>query len=267
MGTTSNIQPLKYRTLWLSDIHLGFRGCKAEFLLDFLRSVECKTLYLVGDIIDVWSMRRGIYWPQPHNDVIRTLLGLAKQGTEVIFIPGNHDEIFRDYRGLRFGNLRILDRAIHITADGRRFLVLHGDEFDSVVRCSKLLALAGSKAYDWLLQANRLVNWGRRKFGFPYWSLAAFLKHRVKNAVNYISNFETAVATEARRHGVDGLVCGHIHRPEISMIADVLYMNCGDWVESCSALVETFGGAIELLHWSDRQQAMKSEMDQKEAAA
>jgi len=248
-----------YRTVWISDVHLGFPGCRADFLLDFLDRVTCDRLYLVGDIIDFWHMRRGLYWPQAHNNVVRKLLGMAKHGTEVVYVPGNHDELLREHDGLRMGEITIQCRAIHETADGRRLLIMHGDEFDSVVQCSKLLSLAGSQAYALLLRANRLVNFVRSKFGMPYWSLAGSLKHRVKNAMQFISNFESAVARAARRHDVDGVVCGHIHRAEISIASGVLYLNCGDWVESCTALVEHNDGKIELLHWSDQQHAVKAE--------
>ena len=252
-------QTRHYRTVWISDVHLGFRGCRADFLLDFLHRVTCDRLYLVGDIVDFWEMRRGLYWPQAHNNVVRTLLGKAKHGTEVIYVPGNHDELLREHDGLQMGNLAIRGRVVHTTADGRRLLVMHGDEFDSVVQCSRLLALAGSRAYALLLRANRLVNFVRPKLGLPYWSLAGHLKHKVKNAISFISNFESAVAMAARRHGVDGVVCGHIHRAEISTMGEVLYLNCGDWVESCTALVEREDGGIELLHWSDQQHALKSQ--------
>jgi UDP-2,3-diacylglucosamine pyrophosphatase LpxH len=248
----------RYRTIWVSDVHLGFPGCSAEFLVDFLRSTECDYLYLVGDIIDLWYLKKRCYWPQAHNNVIRTVLGKAEQGTKVIYIPGNHDELFRDYDGMVFGSVQIKNEVIHTTADGRRLLVLHGDQFDGVVRCSKALALLGTTLYRWLLQANRMVNFVRRKLGFPYWSLAAFVKHRVKNAVQYISNFEHAVSYEAARQGVDGLICGHIHRAEITHLNGVLYCNSGDWVESCTALVERYDGTLELLHWSDAQQSVKT---------
>jgi len=241
----------RYRTLFISDVHLGFRGCSAEFLLDFLRSVECEHLFLVGDIIDIWNMRKRPCWPQAHNNVVRTILGKAKHGTQVVYVPGNHDELLRDYDGMQFGNVRIQNKAFHRLADGRDLLIVHGDQFDGVVKCSKLLALIGSRLYEWLLAANRLVNFFRRRLGFPYWSLAAFLKHKVKNAVQYISNFEEAVAHEARRYRVDGVVCGHIHRAEITRIRDLLYCNCGDWVESCTALVEHEDGRLELLRWCD----------------
>ena len=254
-----NRPPRHYRTVWISDVHLGFKGCRADFLLDFLHQVSCERLYLVGDIIDFWHMRRGLYWPQAHSNVVRTVLGKAKHGTQVIYVPGNHDELLREHDGLQMGNLSIRSRVIHTSADGRRLLVMHGDEFDSVVKCSRLLALAGSQAYALLLRASRLVNAVRSRFGLPYWSLAGHLKHKVKNAVNFISNFESAVALAARRHNVDGVVCGHIHRAEISLSGEMLYLNCGDWVESCTALVEHDDGKIELLHWSDQQRALKTE--------
>lgn len=241
----------EYKTIWISDVHLGFRGCSADYLLDFLRASKCEKLYLVGDIVDFWAMRRRPFWPQAHNNVIRTILGKAKHGTEVIFVPGNHDEKLRDFDGMAFGQVRIENEYVHENVDGRKFLIVHGDQFDSVVRCSRLLAIIGSEAYDFLLRVNTKVNWVRRKFGFPYWSLAAFLKHKVKNAVQYISNFEQAVAYEAKRRGLDGVVCGHIHHAEISDIGGITYCNCGDWVESCTALVEHHDGALEILNWTD----------------
>ncbi|GAB4304833.1 MAG: UDP-2,3-diacylglucosamine diphosphatase [Methylophaga sp.] len=250
-------EKLKVRSIWISDIHLGFRGCSADFLLDFLHHVECDYLYLVGDIIDVWEMKKRMFWPQAHNNVIRTLLGKAKHNTKVIYVPGNHDEILRDYDGAVFGNVEIQNEVIHTTADNRRLLILHGDQFDSVVKISPLLAKVGSRLYEYLLRANRYVNMVRRKFGFSYWSLAAFLKHKVKNAVQYISNFEEAVAHEAARQGVDGVVCGHIHRAEIARHHNVDYYNCGDWVESCTALIEHTDGAMEILHWTDMVEQAK----------
>ena len=245
------LRPYKFRAIWISDVHLGFRGCQANFLLDFLRTVETEYLYLVGDIIDVWSMKKNVFWPQEHNNVIRTILGKAKHGTKVVYIPGNHDEVFRDYHGMQFGNLKIQNKAIHTGANGRRYLIMHGDEFDSVVKCSPLLAMVGNVAYDWLLWSNRYVNYIRRAFGRPYWSLAAYLKHKVKNAVNYISNFEHAIARAAEKEEVDAIVCGHIHRAEVSRINGVLYCNDGDWVESCSALGERHDGSLHLIHWTD----------------
>lgn len=250
----SHKQKLKVRSVWISDIHLGFRGCSAELLLDFLHHVECDYLYLVGDIIDVWEMKKRMFWPQAHNNVIRTVLGKAKHDTRVIYVPGNHDEVLRDYDGAVFGNVEIRNEVVHTTANQRKLLILHGDQFDSVVKCSPLLARIGGRLYDYLLRANLCVNYVRRKLGFPYWSLAAFLKHKVKNAVQYISNFEEAVAREAARQDVDGVVCGHIHRAEISRRHDIDYFNCGDWVESCTALVEHSDGQMELLDWTQRAQ-------------
>ena len=253
-----SMTPLRYRSIFISDVHLGFRGCRADFLLDFLRNTECEYLYLVGDIIDVWEMKNRLFWPQEHNNVVRTILGKAKHDTKVIYIPGNHDEVLRAYAGMEFGNVSIQMDAIHETATGKRLLVLHGDEFDSVVRVSRWLAMLGNRVYDWLLYLNRWVNVFRRRLGFPYWSLAAFLKHKVKNAVQFISDFEQAVARETARRGVDGVVCGHIHHAEISTLNGVLYCNDGDWVESCTALVERHDGTLELLNWTERRELMKS---------
>ncbi len=247
---------LRLRSVFISDVHLGFKGCRAEFLLDFLRRVECEQIYLVGDIIDLWSLQRTFYWPQAHNDVIRTILGKAKHGTRVVYVPGNHDRAFRDNDGLTLGNVEIRLEATHETADGRRFLVLHGDEFDSIVRASPLLESVGSHAYAAALRLNRYVNAVRQRLGYPYWSLAAFLKHKVKNAVKYIANFERALAVEARRRGVDGVICGHIHRAEITEIDGILYCNDGDWVESCTTLVEDFAGRLSLLRWTETAEVL-----------
>ena len=242
---------LRFRSVFISDVHLGFKGCQAGYLLDFLRRVECESLYLVGDIIDVWALTRSFFWPQEHNDVIRTILGKAKHGTRVVYIPGNHDRVFRDHDGLVLGNVEIRREAIHETADGRRFLVLHGDEFDSIVRASPLLESIGSSAYSLVLSLNRYLNAVRLRLGYPYWSLAAFLKHKVKNAVKYIAGFERALAAEAHQRGVDGIICGHIHRAEISDIDGILYCNDGDWVESCTTLVENHAGQLSLLRWTE----------------
>ena len=257
--TVKQFNPLRYRAIFISDLHLGFRGCRADFLLEFLQSSESDYLYLVGDVVDFWEMKKkGLYWPKEHAEVVRTIMKKAQAGTKVVYVPGNHDELLREYDGLEIDNFSIRNRAIHTTADGRRFLVLHGDEFDTVVQCSPLVAMLGSRIYDWLLKANHWVNWVRRRFGAPYWSLAAYLKGKVKNAVNYISNFEEALAFEARRQEVDGLICGHIHHAEIRELGGVLYCNDGDWVESCTSLVERRDGVLELLHWSDAQHSLKS---------
>jgi UDP-2,3-diacylglucosamine pyrophosphatase LpxH len=247
---------LRVRSVFISDVHLGFKGCQARFLLDFLRRVECDHVYLVGDIIDLWALQKSFYWPQEHNDVIRTVLGKAKHGTRVVYVPGNHDRPFREHDGLVMGNVEIRREAIHVTADDRRFLVLHGDEFDSIVRASPWLESIGSSAYAFVLSLNRYVNAVRLRFGFPYWSLAAFLKHKVKNAVQYIAGFERALAAEARQRGVHGVICGHIHRAEISSIEGIEYCNDGDWVESCTALVEDHAGHLSLLRWTDSQSVL-----------
>jgi len=246
------------RSIWISDVHLGYSGCSADHLLGFLRQMRCENLYLVGDIVDFWSLKRRRFWPQSHNDVIRSILGKAKHDTRVVFIPGNHDEVMRDYDGLSLGNIEIRDEIIHETADGRRFLVMHGDQFDSAVMHSPLLGLVGSKLYDGLMVVNRWVNSLRRMMGREYWSLAAAIKYRVKNAVSYIERFERAVAREAKARSVDGLICGHIHRPEISTLEDTIYLNSGDWVESCTALLEHHDGSIELVHYADRAESLKS---------
>ena len=251
MGEVSEIRPLKVRAVWISDVHLGFRGCSAEILLDFLHNVECEYLYLVGDIIDVWSMKRALYWPQQHNNVIRTLLGKAKYGTRVVYVPGNHDEVFRDHAGTVFGNVEIQAEAVHETRDGRRLLIMHGDEIDTLVQCSRWLAVLGSHAHDSLLSVNHLVNRLRKPLGMNYWSLAGYLKRNVKNAVNYIGSFEEAVTREAARRQADGVVCGHIHHAVIRELEGVLYCNCGDWVESNTALVEHHNGELEFLRWLD----------------
>ncbi len=243
----------RYRAIWISDIHLGTRGCKAELLLDFLRATDSDRLYLVGDIIDGWQLRKSWYWAQTHNDVIQKVLRKARKGTEVCYAPGNHDEMLRSFEELRLGNIQIADRFIHDMKDGRRLLVLHGDQFDSIVRYARWLAHLGDTAYNVTLAANHYVNVARRRLGYPYWSLSAYLKHRVKNAVEYIDRFADAVADAARKEGVDGVVCGHIHFAEIRDIDGVLYCNDGDWVESCTALVERLDGQLEIIQWLDHR--------------
>lgn len=244
-------RPLRYRTIWISDFHLGTKRARADLLLDFLKHTESDTLYLVGDIIDSWSLKKHWYWDQSHNDVIQKLLRKARKGTRVIYIPGNHDENFRDFVGLRFGRVAVLQDAIHITADRKRYLVLHGDEFDGVVRYARWLSLLGDWAYERAMDLNRVVNVVRRRLGLPYWSLSAFLKRKVKHAVQFISSFETALVREARKRGADGVICGHIHTPQIETIGGIHYCNDGDWVESCSALVEHFDGRMELINWTE----------------
>ena len=243
---------LRFRTVWISDLHLGTPGCNAELLADFLRSIDCDTLYLVGDIVDGWQLRKGWYWPPRHNDVIRCVLKQARNGTRVVYVPGNHDEAFRDYAGLDFGGIELLPEDIHVTADGRRLLVLHGDQFDGVVLYARWLAFLGDHAYTMLLRSNAVVNWVRRRFGLPYWSLAAHLKKRVKNAVQFISRFEEVVAHAAAERGLDGVVCGHIHSAEIRQFGGITYYNDGDWVESCTALVEHADGRMEIIDWAEK---------------
>lgn len=242
--------PRRYRAVFLSDIHLGARGCQAELLLDFIRELECDTLYLVGDIIDGWKMKSGLYWPQAHNDVVQKILRLARKGVNVIYVPGNHDDRVRDFCGVHFGGVVVARDAIHEAADGKRYLVTHGDEFDGVVTQAKWLAFLGDWSYRALLRLNTSWNLIRRRMGFGYWSLSAFVKLKVKNALQFIENYEAAVAGEARRRGVDGVICGHIHKAEMRDMDGILYINDGDWVESCTAAVEHFDGRFEIIEWA-----------------
>ena len=254
-GPTSRLpalpERLAVRTVFVSDVHLGTRGCRAEFLADFLKRVDCQSMFLVGDIVDGWRLRKSWYWDAAHDEVLRLVLGHAKRGTEVTYIPGNHDEMFRAWLGLdlEIAGIKIRRQAEHVTATGQRILVLHGDEFDSVVRYAKFLALLGDWAYRTALSANTTFNAIRRKLGYPYWSLSQWLKRQVKEAVKAIDRFETALADEARARGFDGVVCGHIHHPEMREVHGIDYMNDRDWVESCTALVEHEDGRFELLDW------------------
>ena len=241
----------KYRTIWISDVHLGTRGCNADMLIDFLDHVDSDTMYLVGDIIDGWRLKKKFYWPAAHNDIVWRILKRAKRGTKVIYIPGNHDEVFRQFTGLSFGGVSIRRQAIHETADGRRLLVLHGDEFDAITLAHRWLAHVGDYAYTALMGLNRWVNIVRRRLNMPYWSLSKHAKAKVKNAVEFISHYEDIVAQAAGARGVDGVVCGHIHTAEIRNINGVQYYNDGDWVEGCTALVEHYDGSMEVLHWAD----------------
>jgi len=241
----------RFRTIWISDLHLGTTGCQARHLLDFLRHTESEHLYLVGDIIDGWQLRRRWYWPQAHNDVVQKILRKARKGTRVIYIPGNHDEFGRHFLNLSFGGIEVCEEAMHVTADGRRLLVLHGDLFDAVVQQARWLAIVGDRLHTTVLHLNRWLNALRARLGFPYWSLAKYVKLRVKNAVSYIVDFEHAVAAEARLREADGVVCGHIHKAEIRDIDGILYCNDGDWVESLTALVEAADGSLRVLSWHD----------------
>jgi UDP-2,3-diacylglucosamine pyrophosphatase LpxH len=246
-----------YRTIWISDVHLGTRGCNAEMLIDFLDAVDSETMYLVGDIIDGWRLKKRFYWPAAHNDVVWRILKRAKRGTRIVYIPGNHDEMFRQFAGLDFGGVAIRRKAIHETADGRRLLVLHGDEFDVVTLAHRWLAYVGDAAYGLLMRLNVVINAVRRRLGLPYWSLSKHAKAKVKNAVEFISRFEEVVAHAAGSRGVDGVVCGHIHTAEMRAIGGIQYYNDGDWVEGCTALVEHADGRIELLNWADEIAARK----------
>jgi UDP-2,3-diacylglucosamine pyrophosphatase LpxH len=242
-----------YRCVFISDTHLGTRGCRGDFLVDFLRQTSCDQLYLVGDIIDGWRLRKSWYWDESHDEVLRQILLKARNGTEVTYIPGNHDEMFRAWLplGLEIANIKLRAEATHVTAAGLRLLVTHGDAFDSVVRYAKFLAVLGDSAYTFALVTNRWFNAVRRQFGYPYWSLSAWLKRQVKGAVKAIDRFEAALANEARRRGFDGVVCGHIHHAEMREVNGVLYLNDGDWVESCTALVEHHDGRLELIDWAE----------------
>jgi len=245
-----------YRTVFISDTHLGTRGCRSDFLGDFLARMSCERLFLVGDIIDGWRLRKSWYWDDSHDDVLRLVLRHARSGTAITYIPGNHDEMFRawldpaTFGGLEISGICLREEAEHVTATGKRLLVIHGDSFDSVVRYARFLALLGDWAYSAALLLNRWFNATRRRLGYPYWSLSAWLKRQVKGAVNAIDRFESALASEARRRGFDGVVCGHIHHAEMREVDGVLYIDDGDWVESCTALVEHHDGRLELIDWA-----------------
>lgn len=250
--------PNRYRTLWISDLHLGTRQAQAEYLVDFLRYHPADRLYLVGDIVDGWALQRSWYWPPSHNEVVQELLQIAQSGTEVTYIPGNHDEAVRAFPEVRWGGIRVRRRAVHTTAQGDRLLVLHGDEFDGVVRHARWVSVLGASMYQGTLRLNRWLNRVRRWLGLPYWSLSAYLKYKTKRAVQFIADFEQAVARSAHEAGVDGVVCGHIHHAELRTIGGVLYANTGDWVESCTALAEHDDGQLEILRWRPTRRSVES---------
>jgi UDP-2,3-diacylglucosamine pyrophosphatase LpxH len=256
-GSTANPQKLQFTTVWLSDIHLGFKDCKADYLNHFLESIDCKTLYLVGDVIDLWSMKKQFFWHKSHYQVLQNIQNMANSGTKVIYIPGNHDETFRQYVNQNFMNIEVHRQYIHRTCDGRRFLLVHGDEFDSATRYNRIIHIIGDAAYTFLLFLNRWHNRLRRIYKGHYWSLASFLKNKISKARAAIHAFEHAAAHEAKRQGVDGIICGHIHQPAIKKIDNILYCNDGDWIENCTALVENTEGYIELIHWSDIRKTLK----------
>ena len=261
----------RYRALFISDLHFGTKACQAQAFLDFLRFHDADRIFLIGDIVDFWRIGRGVYWPQAHNDVLQKLLRKARKGTDLVFIPGNHDEVMREYCGVRFGGIAIERNIVHTGADGRRYLVIHGDEFDVVVRYAKWLALLGDWSYTLALWANTHVNAMRRLLGMPYWSLSDYLKQKVKRAVNYIGEFEAALAHEARRHGAQGVICGHIHHAAMRQVGEVIYINTGDWVESCTAVAETEEGIFEIIRWSYPPEGLRSmpetRVEELEAAA
>lgn len=246
---------MSYRTIFISDVHLGTRAAQAPALLDFLKRADADTYYLVGDIIDFWKVRRGPVWLQSHNDVVQKLLRKSRKGARIVYIPGNHDEALRDYCGLNFGSVEVRRDAMFETAAGKKYVVMHGDEFDVVVRYARWLAFLGDRSYELALWINRPLNWIRHKLGLGYWSLSNYLKGRVKTAVNFIGEFESALSDVARRHEADGIICGHIHHAADRMIDGVHYMNCGDWVESATAIVETHSGELKVLHWGIARQS------------
>jgi UDP-2,3-diacylglucosamine pyrophosphatase LpxH len=247
---TLPITPRRYRAIFISDLHLGTKRAQTEALLDFLRATESDQLYIVGDFIDNWSLRKAWHWDQLHNDVIQKLLRKARKGTKLVYIPGNHDENFRNFLNLRFGRVAVLEETVHISATGKRYLVLHGDKFDGVVRFAPWLAKLGDSAYEVSMELNSVVNSVRRFLRLPYWSLSAYLKNRVKKAVEFISHFEEAVVREARARNCQGVICGHIHTPDDRDIDGIHYLNDGDWVESCTALVEHADGRFEIINWN-----------------
>lgn len=257
----------RFRTIWISDVHLGTKGCNAELLIDFLDTTDSETMYLVGDIIDGWRLRKKVYWPAAHNDIVWRILKRAKRGTRIVYVPGNHDEMVRQFAGMNFGGVEIERAAVHTTADGRRLLVMHGDEFDAVMLAHRWLAVVGDAAYTLLMGLNRWVNLVRRRFGLPYWSLSKMAKHKVKNAVAFISAFEEVVAKAAAGRGVDGVVCGHIHTAEMRELSGIEYYNDGDWVEGCTALVEHFDGRMEILHWPEEIARREAEREAAQAPA
>lgn len=240
-----------YRTIWISDIHLGSKGSQSEHLLEFLKYNDSEYLYLVGDIIDGWRLTKKWYWPQSHNDVIQKILRKARKGTKVFYIPGNHDEGSRSFIGLTFGDIKIRNQVFHLTAKEKKLWVVHGDMFDHVIQHARWLAYIGDSAYTFLLWINKWFNDLRRFFKLPYWSLSQYLKLKVKKAVSFINAFETLMVKEAHRRGCDGVVCGHIHKSELKEINNLIYANDGDWVESLTALVEHKDGELEIVNWVD----------------
>jgi UDP-2,3-diacylglucosamine pyrophosphatase LpxH len=257
-AVTGEASTRRYRALFISDVHLGTRSAQTEALLEFLRLVDADVIYLVGDIVDFWKVRRGPHWPQSHNDVLQKLLRKVRKGTRIIFIPGNHDEALRDYCGTSFGGIDIRRDDIHVSANGRRYVVMHGDEFDIVVRYARWVAFLGDRSYEFALWFNNPLNWVRRHLGLGYWSLSAYLKGRVKSAVSFIGDYELALSDVARRRHADGIICGHIHHAADRRIGPIHYLNCGDWVESCTTVYETFDGEFGVLRWLEEMDARET---------
>jgi len=243
---------IKYRSVFLSDIHLGTKMCQANHLLDFIKSFESEKIYLIGDIIDCWAMNSKKYWPQEHNDVIQKLLRKSRKGTTIIYVPGNHDELMRSYCNAELGNIFLLTQTIHYGIDNKKYLITHGDQFDIVIKNAKWISHIGSWAYDVTIVVNYFINKINHFFGFKNWSLSLFLKHKVKEAVNFIGNYEKTLSNYVKSKNMNGIICGHIHHANISKIDDIVYMNCGDWVESCTALVEHLDGKFEIIKWTEK---------------
>ena len=241
----------RFRTIWICDAHLGWRASQAARLLDFLKRHDADQWYLVGDMLDGWMLKRGWFWPQSHNDIVQKLLRKVRKGAQVVYIPGNHDDFLRNFMHMQFGGITVLPDALHTTADGRKLWVLHGDEYDSIVHYAPWLAFLGNNGYDAMILIGHGLNRLRRWFNRPDWSLSAYVKQRVKNIVKFVTDYEQVLAREARKRGADGIVCGHIHKAEIKQFADIAYYNVGDWVESCTALVEHDDGRLEIIRWRD----------------
>ena len=248
-----------YRSIWISDFHLGTRGCQSELLLEFIKHTQSEKLYLVGDIIDGWALKNTWYWPQSHNDVVQKILRKARHGTEVFYISGNHDEVMRGFAPVNFGGVSILNQIIHETVDKKKYLVVHGDQFDGIIQCAKWLAMLGSITYDFLIYFNRYINFFRKKLGYEYWSLSNYLKFTVKNAVKFVSEYEKLVCNYAKQFKVEGIICGHIHHANMQNMNGIHYINDGDWVESCTALVEHFDGKLELINWTEKRKELFNE--------
>jgi len=248
-----------YRSIWISDFHLGTRGCQSELLLEFIKHTQSEKLYLVGDIIDGWALKNTWYWPQSHNDVVQKILRKARHGTEVFYISGNHDEVMRGFVPVNFGGVSILNQVIHETVDKKKYLVVHGDQFDGIIQCAKWLAMLGSITYDFLIYFNRYINFFRKKLGYEYWSLSNYLKFTVKNAVKFVSEYEKLVCNYAKQFKVEGIICGHIHHANMQNMNGIHYINDGDWVESCTALVEHFDGKLELINWTEKRKELFNE--------